>query len=534
MRKNSYLKNCNHYRLLIVITALLFAPFVHELASLTAQQRTDQSGEQKKVSGTVKDEQNVPMPGVNIKVAGSTQVAITDVDGKYSISFPTDKTHLIFSFVGYDSQNLSIQGKNSVNVQLKPSDLGLNEVVVIGYGTRKVKDLTGNISSVSARDFEKAPVTNAEALIANKISGVQVLPSSGKPGAGSTFLIQGGASLSASNDPLIVIDGLPIEGWNNGPGMISQLNPNDIENFTVLKDASASAIYGSRASNGVILITTKKGTKGKMTVDFTSNLRVSTLRDKIPVLSADQYRTLATESGMTMKITPGTANTDWQNGIFQNAFAHDYNLSLSGSIKSLPYRISGAYTNQDGILKTGNYERATASINLNPTFLKDKLKININLKGSYENERIANQAAIWAATAFDPTQPVHVNDQTYGGYYQYTQYASNPALTNINPVSMLNQINERNKTYRSLGNVQADYSFFFLPDLHLNVNAGYDISRSSYSYNAPATYFAQILSGGKTYNGDPSKTSGNKIFESYLFYSKELPDFKSKFDITAG
>lgn len=536
MRKNSYLKNRNHCRLLIVITALLLAPFVHDMASLSAQQRQAQSGEQKKVSGTVKDEQNVPMPGVNIKVAGTTQVAITDIDGKYSIFLPTDKTHLVFSFVGYDSQTLSIQGKNSVNVQLKPSDLGLNEVVVIGYGTRKARDLTGNISSVSARDFEKAPVTNAEALIANKISGVQVLPFSGKPGAGSSFLIQGGASLpgGGTNDPLIVIDGLPIEGWNNGPGMISQLNPNDIENFTVLKDASASAIYGSRASNGVILITTKKGDKGKMRVDFTTNVRVSTVSDKTPVLSADQYRTLATDLGTAMKIAPGTVNTDWQNEIFQNALSHDYNLSLSGSLKSLPYRISVAYTNQDGTLKTGNYERATASINLNPTFLRNKLKINVNLKGSYENERIANQAAIWAATAFDPTQPVHVDDQTYGGYFQYTQYASNPALTNINPVSMLNQVNERNKTYRSLGNIQADYSFIFLPDLHLNVNAGYDISTSTYSYNAPATYFPLILSGGSMFNGNPSKTTGNKIFESYIFYSKELPSLKSKFDVTAG
>jgi len=530
MRKNTFLEILSRFRMAIMMVVMLCAPNVISVSSLFAQQSTGQ----KIITGTVKDEQGAPMPGVNIRVAETTQGAITDVNGKYSISLSSDKTHLEFSFVGYDPQILSIQGKNTLNIQLKPSDLGLSEVVVIGYGTRKVKDLTGNISSVSSRDFEKAPVTNAEALIANKISGVQVLPFSGKPGAGSSFLIQGGASLSASNDPLIVIDGLPIEGWNNGAGMISQLNPNDIENFTVLKDASASAIYGSRASNGVILITTKKGTKGKMTVDFTSNLRLSTLRDKTPVLSADQYRTLAAELGTNMKITPGTANTDWQDEIFQNAFAHDYNLSLSGSIKSLPYRISGAYTNQDGILKTGNYERATASINLSPTFLKNKLKINVNLKGSYENERIANQAAIWAATAFDPTQPVRVNDQTYGGYFQYSQYASNPYLTNINPVSMLNQVNERNKTYRSLGNVQADYSFFFLPDLHLNVNAGYDISRSSYSYNAPATYFAQILSGGKIYNGDPSKTTGNKIFESYLFYTKELPDLRSKFDITAG
>lgn len=530
MRKNTYLRFLNHFRMAIMMVVLLSAPNFLGMNSLAAQQ----SASSKKVTGTVKDELGSPMPGVSVKVTGTTQVTITDINGKFSISTSGEKATLDFTFIGYDSQIIPAAGKTVLNVQLKPSDRGLNEVVVVGYGTRKAKDLTGNISTVSARDFEKAPVTNAEALIANKISGVQVLPSSGKPGSGSSFLIQGGASLSATNDPLIVIDGLPIEGWNNGPGMISQLNPNDIENFTVLKDASASAIYGSRASNGVILITTKKGNKGKMIVDFTSNMRLSTLREKTPVLSADQYRTLATEIGSGMKITPGTANTDWQNEIFQNAIAHDYNLSLSGSIKSLPYRVSGAYTNQDGILKTGNYERATASINLNPSLLKDKLKLNVNLKGSYENERIANQGAIWSAATFDPTQPVHVDDQTYGGYFQYTQFDSNPYLTNINPVSMLEQVNEKNKTYRSLGNIQADYSFFFLPDLHLNVNAGYDISTSAYSYNAPATYFALSLSGGSMYNGNPSRTTGNKIFESYLFYSKELPTIKSKFDVTAG
>ena len=223
----------SHFRMAIMMVVLLTVPNFMGVYTLSAQQ----SASSNKITGTVKDETGVPMPGVNIKVTGSGQVAITDVNGKYSISLPGDKTRLEFSFVGYDSQSISIQGKSIVNVQLKPSDLGLSEVVVVGYGTRKAKDLTGNISSVSARDFEKAPVTNAEALIANKVSGVQVLPLSGKPGAGSSFLIQGGASLTnggGTNDPLIVIDGLPIEGWNNGPGMISQLNPNDIENFTVL------------------------------------------------------------------------------------------------------------------------------------------------------------------------------------------------------------------------------------------------------------------------------------------------------------
>jgi iron complex outermembrane receptor protein len=517
---------------IILLSAFLSYSALNTYSVLRAQQANQQNNE-KLIKGTVVDETGAPLPGVSIRVTGSTTGSITDTDGKFSIKLPYQNSQLTFSYIGYLSQTVTA-GNGTLKVSLKPDNKQIEELVVVGYGTRKAKDLTGNIASVSSRDFEKAPVTNAEALIANKISGVQVLPFSGKPGAGSSFLIQGGASLNASNDPLIVIDGLPIEGWNKGPGMLSQLNPNDIEAFTVLKDASASAIYGSRASNGVILITTKRGSTGKMKVDFSSNFRISTVRKTTPVLSADEYRTLAADLGSSMIIAPGTANTDWQSEIFQNAFAHDYNLSLTGSVKKLPYRLSAGYTNQDGVLKTGNYERATFALGLNPTFLKDHLKINVNAKGSYENERIADDGAIWAATAFDPTQPVHVDDQTYGGYFQYTQYASNPYLTNINPVSMLNQVTKKNKTFRSLGNIQADYSFAFLPDLHVNVNAGYDLATSQYTYLTDANYFFETLSGGKSYTGKPSNKVANTILESYLFYQKELPAIKSKFDITAG
>lgn len=524
MRKTPILNLLRYYRLAVTLLIMLVG-----ISAVMAQQPSSS----KKITGLVKDELGMPMPGVNIKVIDASQGSITDIDGKYSISVPSEKAKLEFSFVGYETKTLSIGSNSTLNVVLTPSELGLSELVVVGYGTQKAKDLTGNISAVSSKDFEKAPLTNAEGLIANKISGVQILPTSGKPGAGSSFLIRGGASLSGSNDPLIVIDNVPIEGWNGGPGMLSQLNPNDIESFTVLKDASASAIYGSRASNGVILITTKKGSKGKMKLDFSSNFRLSSLREQTSVLSADQYRNVISQLG-TSTITPGTANTNWQDEIFQNAVGHDYNLSASGSIKALPYRVSVGYLNQDGILRTGNYERATASLNLSPSFLKNTLKLNVNVKGSYENDKIADQSAIWSAITFDPTQPVRVDDQTYGGYFQYTQFASNPALTNINPVSMLEQVNAVNKSYRSVGNIQADYSMFFLPDLHLNVNAGYDISTAQYTYNTPSNYFPDNIPGGSKYIGDPSRETVNTLFESYLFYSKELAELKSKFDLTAG
>lgn len=528
-RKNSF---SNRYRLAVVLATLFSVP-IFQNASFVAAQQTSVQQKNRQVSGVIKDEKGIPLPGVNVLVEGSSVGTITDLDGKYKLNVASEKANLVFSFIGYDSQRISAEGKSSISLSLKPSARNLDEVIVVGYGTQKAKDLTGNISSVSSKDFEKAPVTNAEGLISGKISGVQVLPSSGKPGAGSSFLIRGGASLNASNDPLIVIDNVPVEGWNGGPGMLSQLNPNDIESFTVLKDASASAIYGSRASNGVILIVTKKGIKGKTTVDFTSNFRVQSLRNKADVLTADEYRSVV--AGLTPITAPGSANTDWQDMIYHDAMAQDYNLSVSGALGSLPFRASVGYLNQDGILKTGNYERATALLNLNPTLLDKHLKLNINFKGSYENERIADANAIWSAEHFDPTQPVYVDDQTYGGYFQYNQFADNPVLARVyNPLSMLYQVDNRNKIFRSLGNIQADYSFHFLPDLHLNVNAGYDVSQSAWTYNAPANYFPENISGGSVINADPLKKMFNKLFESYLFYSKEVPSAKSRFDITAG
>jgi TonB-dependent starch-binding outer membrane protein SusC len=488
----------------------------------------------KKLTGKVTDEKGSPIPGATVFVKGTTLGVTTDVKGEFMISVPDTTRTLVVSCIGMVSKTIEIGNKNLFVIVLETASINLDEVIVIGYGTQKKKDLTGSYSTVSSKDMQKIPLTNVEGLIANKLPGVQMTPFSGKPGAGSSILIRGGASLNASNDPLIVIDGVAVEGWNSGPGMLSQLNPNDIESFTVLKDASASAIYGSRASNGVIIITTKKGGQGKMKIDFSSNFRVSTLIKDIPALSADQYRTLAGEIGNDMITAPGDANTNWQKEIFQTALASDNNLSVSGTFKSIPYRASAGYLNQNGIVKTGKYERVTALLNLSPSYFNNHLKLNLNLKGSSEKQRLANETAIWGSTAFDPTQPVHVDDQTYGGYFQYTQFASNPALAIINPLSMLEQVDSRSAYLRSVGNIQADYSLHFLPALHVNVNAGYDISKGKYTYYTPATYFPDNIVGGYNNSGDPSSEVKNTMFESYLFYNKELQAIKSKFDFTAG
>jgi iron complex outermembrane receptor protein len=493
-------------------------------------------GQKVDVKGTVFDEvTKVTITGISVSLKNSTNSVISDINGNYQINANIGD-FLVFTYLGYEAVEKKITG-NILNVFLKEETKTLNEIVVIGYGSTKKKDLTGSVAQVNSKDFHKAPVTNVEGLIANKVAGVQVTPRSGKPGAGSSIIIRGGSSLNASNDPLYVVDGVTLEGSNGGPGILSQLNPIDIESFTILKDASASAIYGSRASNGVIIITTKKGSLKETKVDFSSSNRVTSSIEKASVLSADQYRNLVNTlitNGTPPKTPTGTANTNWQDEIYQLALSSEKNLSIGGAIKSLPYRVSVGYLNQDGVLRTGNYERFTALLNLSPKFLDNHLKVNLNLKGSFEDEHIANEGALWNARAFDPTQPVKVEDQTYGGYFQYTQFASNPALAIINPVSMLEQVNTRNENIRSVGNLQVDYSMHFLPDLHLNVNAGYDIARGKYLSSAPANYFPANLSEGYIYYGDPSREVRNTLFESYLFYSKEIAAIKSRFDITAG
>lgn len=492
------------------------------------------------VSGNVKNSAGEPLPGVTVLEKGTTNGLTTDANGNFTINV-SPKSTLIFSFIGYNPIEEAINNRKTISVTLQESVVGLEEVVAIGYGSARKKDITGAVSTVGSGEFQKGSVSNAEQLIANKIPGVQVIPTSGQPGAGSSFLIRGGASLNASNDPLIVIDGVPVEGWGDGAGFLSSLNPNDIESFSVLKDASASAIYGSRASNGVILITTRKGQTGKLKIAVSSKSSIYQLKDKVSVLSADQFREVAqlaaNYSGKTLEsLGLGTASTDWQDEIYQMAFSTDNNLSISGGIKNLPYRLSVGYMNQDGILKTSNYERVTAILNINPVLLDEHLKVNINLKGSLENERYADKRAITSAISFDPTQPVKTETSNYGGYFEYEAYASNPANLHghLNPVGMLEQINSTGNALRSIGNIQLDYKVHSFEDLHVNINTGYDMARSKSSYIAPETAFEQNVALGSVYKADPEKEVSNLYFESYLNYVKDIESIDSRIDAMVG
>ncbi|MEO6812860.1 MAG: SusC/RagA family TonB-linked outer membrane protein [Ginsengibacter sp.] len=508
------------------------------------------------ITGTVTSKDGVPLANASVTVVGQNSGVRTDANGAFTINVLPNAKQLEVSYVGSETQTVNISATSNVTVTLANSGQALSEVVVIGYGTVKKTDATGSVTAITAKDFNKGDFSTPEQLIAGKVPGVQITSNSGVPGSGSTIRIRGGASINASNDPLIVIDGVPItnEGVKGLPNALASINPNDIESFNILKDASATAIYGSRGSNGVILITTKKGKKGKAVFNFNTQVSAGKVAKKQDVLSANQFREFVKANGTPTQIALlGNANTDWQDQIFQTAVTTDNNFSISGSLKNLPYRVSLGYLNQDGIVRTDNFQRGTASINLSPSLWDNHLKINLNLKGTIAKSRYSNSgSAIGNAIGFDPTQPVYSGNKNYGGYFQYTDPTTPSGLTSLapsNPLAALNQYKKIGTPQRSIGNIQLDYKFHFLPELHANVNLGYDIAKgtetttiqdsaiSNYlgftNPSTPTIYHKGYHSSGST--TDPGKQQQqNTIFEFYLNYGKDLDAIKSRIDAVAG
>jgi len=493
------------------------------------------------VSGKVLDETGQPLPGASVMVKGTTRSTSTDVSGTYKIAgLQNGPITIVVSFIGYQTleQTVAVSANAVANVSLVPDAQKLNEVVVIGYGTAEKKNLTGSITTVSAKDFQKGVITTPDQLIQGKVAGVNITSNSGQPGVGSTIRIRGGASLNASNDPLIVIDGVPFSGStiNNAPSPLSLINPNDIETFTVLKDANATAIYGSRASNGVILITTKKGASGAPVINFSTTNSIATVARKVNVLSADQVRNYVNTNGSaSQKALLGTANTDWQDEIYQNAFTTDNNLSIAGSFHGVPYRVSAGYLDQDGLLKTDKLKRGTGAITISPKFFDDHLKVDLNLKGAITQSHFANQGAIGAAIQFDPTQPIYAQNK-YGNYFEWLQGTGDAIVPNPNaprnPLALLELNDNNGQAERSVGNIKFDYSFHFLPELHANLNLGYDVSKGYGSVRVP-TFAAQSASTNGSFSRSLSNTS-DKFSEFYLNYSHTAASIRSKFDVTAG
>ncbi|MGI4762777.1 MAG: SusC/RagA family TonB-linked outer membrane protein [Janthinobacterium lividum] len=507
------------------------------------------------VNGRITDAKNEGIPGVTVLIDGTSVGGSTNADGTYTISgVPAGARTLVISFVGYATtrQPVTVVAGQTATVpaqRLSENATALGEAVVVGYGTQRRQDVTGSVTTVSDKDFVKGQVTNPEQLVQGKVAGVQITDGGGAPGATTTIRVRGGSSLNANNDPLIVIDGVPVDnsqgsGVSGASNPLSLINPNDIETFTVLKDASATAIYGSRASNGVILITTKKGLAGEaVTVNVSSQTSLSRRYNALPVLSADEFRAAVAQIAPTKTNLLGTASTNWQDEIFRTAMTYDNNLSLTGSIgKSVPFRVSYGNLNQQGILITNKLIRNSGSISLTPILLDDHLRINLNVKGSMTDNNFADNGTIGGAASFNPTLPVYSGNSAYGGYFEYLQNPSNPnspPQQNVpsNPVAQLNLTRNRSTVLRSIGNAQIDYKLHFLPDLHANINVGYDITRSNGATNQStqlaSTYFNQPFAptpatanarGGSYTLYEQNRQ--NKLLEFYLNYSKQLGDHR--------
>lgn len=497
-----------------------------------------QQAKERTVTGLVTDENKEPMIGVTVLVADTKTGAITDANGRFTVKVPEGKNELRFSFIGYESASAQITDNNTVNVQLLPNTKTLDEVVVIGYGTQRKGDLTGAVANVSTKDFNKGAVSSPEQLINGKISGVQIMSNSGSPTAGSSIRIRGGASLNASNDPLIVLDGVPLENGgisgNNG-NFLSLINPNDIESITILKDASSTAIYGSRASNGVMIITTKKSSESKLRINFSSTNSLQNKTKTADMLSTSEFRNVIQKNGTANQIALlGNSDTNWNDQIYQLAYGTDNNLSLSGAFKHLPYRVSFGYYNQDGIVKTDNVQRITNNIALTPSFFDEHLKVNLGVKSSLNKNRFANDKAIWAATTTNPTIPIYSNSAEYGGYNEAIDATGKPVTGAVmNPLGLINQYKSTSDINRMVSNLDLDYKFHLLPELKFHLSGGYDYAEGQGKVVVPASAIQYFTSGGRNYKYGPQKLE-NKLITTYFNYNKELTAINSTIDATAG
>lgn len=479
--------------------------------------------------------------GVTILEKGTTNGTVTDAKGNYSLTASTTAT-LVFSYLGYTSQEIQVASRTKIDVAMSIAEQALQEVVVIGYGTVAKRDATGSVVAVGSRDFNRGAISKPQELIIGKVPGVQITTNGGDPTQGATIRIRGGSSLSASNDPLIVIDGVPIDntGVSGMPNALNLVNSNDIESFTVLKDASATAIYGSRASNGVLLITTKKGSLNRpFQVNYSGLVSIGTKTGQSDVLKTQEFIDLvksrypAPSAAVSLL---GTADTDWQNIIYQTAVSHDHNLSVSGSYKFLPYRLSLGYTNESGILKTSNLERMTTSLNLTPSFFDKHLTVTLNAKYMDVKNRFADYGAIGAAVSMDPTKPVYDDASSkYGGYFTWRQPNGDPIAIGAtsNPLALLELRDDRSNVNRFLGNAQIDYKLHVLPDVKLTLNVGGDYSWSD-GNTVVDEKAAWYYNSGKGRKNNYTQNKKNELLELYGNYKREFESISSKIDFTAG
>ena len=513
---------------------LLAALLLMGCLQLLAQTRT--------VKGEVTDAQNgEALIGATVTVEGEKGGTVTDFDGNFSLQVSSSAKKIKVSYIGYIDKILTIS--DNMQVKLESDSKALADVVVIGYGTARKSDLTGSVATVKAKDFNKGLVSSPEQLINGKVSGVQIMSNSGSASAGSTIRVRGGASLNASNDPLIVLDGVPLEQGGisgNSSNFLSMINPSDIESMTVLKDASSTAIYGSRASNGVIIITTKKGQQGGLKVNFNTTNSMQTRAQMVDMLSHDDFVNVINQFGTdNQKSLLGNANTDWNDEVYRTAFGTDNNLSLSGSIgKYLPFRVSAGYYNQSGLVRKDNVERWTGNVVLTPSFFQDHLKLTINAKGTLNNNSFNNGGAVWAAATFNPTIPVYSGNSNYGGFNEALDADGYPVNAGVrNPRGLVDLYDSKSKVSRFIGSMDVDYKVHFLPDLKLHATIGADYAKGDGTIYVPG-YAAQSFNkdeslSGSDYKYGPQKNE-NRLLTLYANYAKYFENIKSNVDLTAG
>lgn len=512
------------------------------------------------VSGVVTDPEGEPLIGASILVEGTSTGTATNIDGEFTVSCAPQAT-LVVSYVGYETQRVAVADRTTVNIQMTDGGVQLNEVVAIGYGAVKKSDATGSVAVIKPDDIEAGIATSTQDLLVGASPGLVVTTDGGNPAGGATIRIRGGSSLSANNNPLIVIDGVPQtdQGTAGGTNALTMINPSNIESMTVLKDASATAIYGSRASNGVIIITTKKGTAGRPQVNFAANFHVNTARKTVDMMNASQFETavrelIGTESAISQL---GGAATDWQKEVLRTSFSHDYNLSVGGTAGFLPYRVSASFTDNAGILKTSDMKRVTAGFNLSPKFFNGLLQINANAQGTYIYTTDASTGAIGNAISWNPTMPVYgkvagiptANLSTAGGLQMFNGYTNiiqpdgQPQLNGAeNPVAMLNEQASHGKVLTSTGNLQIDYALHWLPELHFNLNLGYQVAKN----DANNTIAPNSIMGWRNNNLNLTGASGagtfykkheiqqNTLLDFYINYKKNFEAIKSNVDVMLG
>lgn len=485
---------------------------------------------QNTITGTVTEQStSLPLPGVNVIIKNTTTGAATDFDGNYQIDANNGDV-LVFSYVGYVTQEITYTGQSTIDLQLVEDAAQLDEVVVIGYGSVKKEDLTGTADLITSDDFNEGPVVSAQQLIQGKIAGVAITSNSGAPGEGQEIRIRGNGSLQLNNNPLIVVDGLPLDGGGVGGSRnpLNLINPNDIESMVVLKDASATAIYGSRAANGVIMITTKKGKDSEFKFNISTSTTLHTSKDRVDVLTSDQFRNIVNnhpQSDANTLALLRNANTDWQDEIYTSAIGQDHSISALGGAFGVPMRASLGYSDHDGILKRDNFKRTTASLNLTPKFLNDHLKVELNARATYTENFFANRGAIGSATGYAPTEPVYDENSPFGGYSSWIDSSTGlrPSLSGTNPVALLDLVDDTAEVRRFIGNAKIDYKLHFFPDLTVTVNAGIDKSNS----NGRTITSELIPTADGSWNGSKftySNESTNNLFDAYLTYSKSIND----------